>query len=82
MPGMNLKTELTVDETEIPVNGFQIIPVVVHYQAADWKVDHYLVGASIVAGPDHKAVPMRGPRGMGRSAKSAKSSPPLKKRNR
>jgi len=70
----NLQTELTVDASQIPAHGFQVVPIVVHYSNTDWKTQHYLVGASIVPGPQQTAVAMRTQRGRGQASGPARTS--------
>jgi hypothetical protein len=74
-PVTNLQTSLTVDSSVIDKHGFQLVPVVVHYTADDWLVQHYLIGTSIVPGPERLAVEMRAQRGTGQYTPAARSKP-------
>ena len=75
-PVTNLQTELTVNSNQVARHGFQVIPVLVHYTNDDWVANHYLIGASIIPGSDHKAVMMRAPRGVGQYTKTPQKKQP------
>jgi hypothetical protein len=81
-PATNLQTELTLDSSQIDQHGFQLVPIVVHYTADDWTVQHYLVGTSIIPGPEQLAVGMRAQRGTGHYAPAARSKPQSRPKQR
>jgi hypothetical protein len=81
---LSLQTELTVNSSSIPPHGFQVIPVVARHKADDWTINHYLIGTSIIPGPQQTAVAFRGARGRGEAPAMRPSTRklPAKKKKR
>jgi hypothetical protein len=54
---LDLETELEIDGSAIPAQGFQMIPVIMTYRLNDLTTDHYLVDSSVVPGQSMAAIP-------------------------
>jgi len=53
---LDLETELEIDGSAIPANGYQMVPVVMTYVTKAFATDHYLVDSSIIPGETMRAI--------------------------
>jgi hypothetical protein len=79
---LNLQTELVVNSSQVVKHGFQVVPVVAQHKGDDWKNNIYLIGASIIPGPQDNAMILRSTRGRGEASgmQAARRAKPANKK--